>query len=281
MLDTIPRYLFNAKELDEESGMYYYEARYYAPPTFISRDPLFEKCPFMSPYAYCNNNPVIYIDPDGMIGRISIYCAGTDAKTRASRDDRQFKFESEREIAWGFATTSYSGRTTSSFLQTLRDVTAAEGSIEYLSIYSHSASYALLLDNGQYGYESISGIGMNPRWNNVGLSSLVKSINDGDIEFAPNALVVFAGCKTGKTESNGASIYSFAKTFTEQTGVASIGATNNTYPHSGDKVRTVDRGQYSLFYKDANGNTQQLPLGNKLNKETIQKAVDFVNGLNE
>jgi RHS repeat-associated protein len=58
--------MFNAKELDEESGMYYYEARYYAPPTFISRDPLFEKYPFISPYAYCANNPVIYIDPTGL-----------------------------------------------------------------------------------------------------------------------------------------------------------------------------------------------------------------------
>jgi hypothetical protein len=24
--------------------------------------PLFEKCPFMSPYAYCNNNPINLID---------------------------------------------------------------------------------------------------------------------------------------------------------------------------------------------------------------------------
>jgi RHS repeat-associated protein len=61
----VPDYMFNAKELDEESGMYYYEARYYAPPSFISRDPLFEKYPTMSPYAYCANNPVKYIDPDG------------------------------------------------------------------------------------------------------------------------------------------------------------------------------------------------------------------------
>jgi RHS repeat-associated protein len=58
-------YMFNAKELDEESGMYYYEARYYAPPTFISRDPHFESYPTMSPYAYCANNPVKYIDPTG------------------------------------------------------------------------------------------------------------------------------------------------------------------------------------------------------------------------
>jgi RHS repeat-associated protein len=61
----LPDYMFNGKELDEESGMYYYEARYYNPPTFISRDPLFEMYPTISPYAYCNNNPVKYIDPDG------------------------------------------------------------------------------------------------------------------------------------------------------------------------------------------------------------------------
>ncbi len=64
-------YAFNAKELDEENGMYYYSARYYAPPTFISRDPLFEKYPFMSPYAYCANNPVLFIDPDGRSTRVA------------------------------------------------------------------------------------------------------------------------------------------------------------------------------------------------------------------
>ena len=62
---VLPKYSFNAKELDEETGMYYYEARYMAPPVFISRDPLFEKYPTFSPYAYCANNPVKYIDPDG------------------------------------------------------------------------------------------------------------------------------------------------------------------------------------------------------------------------
>ena len=37
-----------------------------APPVFISRDPLFEKYPTFSPYAYCANNPVKFIDPTGM-----------------------------------------------------------------------------------------------------------------------------------------------------------------------------------------------------------------------
>jgi RHS repeat-associated protein len=61
----MPNYAFNAKELDEENNMYYYSARYYAPPTFISRDPMFEKYPSISPYTYCSNNPVNRIDPTG------------------------------------------------------------------------------------------------------------------------------------------------------------------------------------------------------------------------
>ncbi len=65
MGEAFPKYAFNAKELDEETGMYYYEARYYKPPVFTSRDPHFEKYFWMSPYAYCANNPVKYVDPSG------------------------------------------------------------------------------------------------------------------------------------------------------------------------------------------------------------------------
>jgi RHS repeat-associated protein len=76
----IPDYMFNAKEYDEENGMFYYSARYYNPPTFISRDPLFEKYPWMSPYCYTANNPVKYIDPTGM--EVEIVCPVTNQTTK-------------------------------------------------------------------------------------------------------------------------------------------------------------------------------------------------------
>ena len=62
-------YLFNAKELDEETGMYYYGARYYDPrlSLWMSCDPLQEKSPNISTYCYTANNPVRYVDPTGMI----------------------------------------------------------------------------------------------------------------------------------------------------------------------------------------------------------------------
>lgn len=60
-------YKFNGKELDEETGFYYYGARYYDPKIslWLSIDPLAEKLPHASPYAYCLNNPINAVDPDG------------------------------------------------------------------------------------------------------------------------------------------------------------------------------------------------------------------------
>ena len=60
-------YLFNAKELDEETGLYYYGARYLDPTgvQWLSVDPLFEKYPDFSPYNYCAGNPVKLVDLDG------------------------------------------------------------------------------------------------------------------------------------------------------------------------------------------------------------------------
>ena len=60
-------YLFNAKEFDEETGMYYYGARYYEPrlSLWMSCDPLQERKAGFTTYAYCENNPVKLFDPDG------------------------------------------------------------------------------------------------------------------------------------------------------------------------------------------------------------------------
>ncbi|RZJ74439.1 MAG: RHS repeat-associated core domain-containing protein [Flavobacterium sp.] len=60
---------FNAKELDSDTGLYYYGARYYNPRLSIwyGVDPMAEKTPNWSPFVYTFNNPVRYVDPTGMI----------------------------------------------------------------------------------------------------------------------------------------------------------------------------------------------------------------------
>jgi RHS repeat-associated protein len=59
---------FNAKEFDEETGNYYYGARYYDPKwsIFISVDPMVEKT--RDTYGYCYQNPINLVDPDGRQG---------------------------------------------------------------------------------------------------------------------------------------------------------------------------------------------------------------------
>ena len=61
------RYRYVGKEKDEESGLYYYGARYFQPWScrFISVDPLAADYPFYTPYQYAGNKPINFIDLDG------------------------------------------------------------------------------------------------------------------------------------------------------------------------------------------------------------------------
>ena len=62
-------YKYGGKEFIELHGYdsYDFDARMYYPALcrFMTMDPLCEKYYSISPYAYCNNNPVNYVDPDG------------------------------------------------------------------------------------------------------------------------------------------------------------------------------------------------------------------------
>ncbi len=60
-------FLFNGKELDEETGLYYYGARYYNPriSLWYGVDPLAEKYPAHSPYAFVGGNPIGNQEVDG------------------------------------------------------------------------------------------------------------------------------------------------------------------------------------------------------------------------
>ena len=58
---------FSGKEKDEETGYSYFGARYYNSDLsiWLSVDPLADKYPNSSPYIYCNNNPIMLVDPNG------------------------------------------------------------------------------------------------------------------------------------------------------------------------------------------------------------------------
>jgi len=64
------QYTFTGKEFDSEIGLYYFEARYYNPQTFVftqadSVIPNYYNPQALNRYSYCYNNPLKYEDPDG------------------------------------------------------------------------------------------------------------------------------------------------------------------------------------------------------------------------
>ena len=61
------RYKYVGKECDNETGLYYYGARYYDPwiCRFVSVDPMKDETPNWTPYRYAFNNPLRFFDPDG------------------------------------------------------------------------------------------------------------------------------------------------------------------------------------------------------------------------
>ena len=67
---NVQPYKYNGKELDTKKGLNWYDygARQYdaAIGRFTTMDPMTEKYYAVSPYTYCINNPIKYIDPNGM-----------------------------------------------------------------------------------------------------------------------------------------------------------------------------------------------------------------------
>ena len=67
-LDIVMPSSFTGKERDEETGYGYFGARYMDHELmtgWLSVDPMADKYPGISPYAYCAWNPVKLVDPDG------------------------------------------------------------------------------------------------------------------------------------------------------------------------------------------------------------------------
>ena len=71
-------YKFNGKQFDEETGLYYYGARYLNPVASIwyGVDPMSLTKPTLLSYVYCSDNPIRYYDKDGKIGIDGVIIGG-------------------------------------------------------------------------------------------------------------------------------------------------------------------------------------------------------------
>ena len=82
------RRFFTNQQYDKESGLYYYNARYYDPHlgSFITPDPAMDG---INHYSYCNANPIKYTDPTGLTTMDYSNTNSTENYTPAPYDDEE------------------------------------------------------------------------------------------------------------------------------------------------------------------------------------------------
>ena len=83
---SLRRYRFSGKERDDESGLYYFGARYYAP--WLGRWTSGDTAGFVrgvNLYKYCSDNPIMFVDPSGNadkplnpLGEVTTWTKGTE-----------------------------------------------------------------------------------------------------------------------------------------------------------------------------------------------------------
>ena len=122
-------YKFNAKELDSETDLYYYGARYYNPRISIwyGVDPLAVYNPVMedqfygdgqhnggvynsgnlNPYIYCYQNPIVYVDPNGKQNYSTVISGKFSALGRAIDDGIRNALNSVYNASKNFAIGAY------------------------------------------------------------------------------------------------------------------------------------------------------------------------------
>jgi RHS repeat-associated protein len=84
---SLKRYRFSGKERDDETGLYYFGARYYA--TWLGRWTSSDPAGFVNGpnlYRYCRNSPMIFGDPNGMKERPEIVNVDPNSPEAALRD---------------------------------------------------------------------------------------------------------------------------------------------------------------------------------------------------
>ncbi len=81
--DDRAKYTYGGKELDDNTNLYYFNARYYDATTgrFINVDPVQDGTNW---YVYCNNNPLSIIDPTGLENKSLLKEAGDIFKAEAN-----------------------------------------------------------------------------------------------------------------------------------------------------------------------------------------------------
>lgn len=160
-------FFFTARELDIETGNYYYRARYYRPQIgrFLQTDPIGYTAS-LNLYAYVGNNPVMHIDPLGLLS-VAFY----------NTDESHFKHSARYAVG-----KKYAYPMDISFDQAAAKLEDLDASVTDLYLFSHSKSWLA------WGETEIKPKGATDEWKRIGNA------------MAPEGMIHLMGCYLGMEE---------------------------------------------------------------------------------
>jgi len=189
-------YLFNAKELDEETGLYYYGARYYDPrvSVWLGVDPMWEKYQGKSVYTFCMDNPVKYLDANGESLYILFHVTGyhhddgmfeAAALTRKKDIEGSSSFNSKQDKIVVLAVQDIS-KIGEMIRTTVQENEAVYGKTAEFDIWAHTGPVNGPVGSVKTSQNDIDGYQMTDKgWSEI------------NFNWASNAQASFYGCRTG------------------------------------------------------------------------------------
>lgn len=249
---------FTGKERDEETGYGYFGARYMdheLMTMWLSVDPMSDKYPSISPYAYCAWNPVKLVDPNGEEVYMLFYTKGNKkgdgmfkaaALTRKRDIENSSSFNKDKDIV---------------VLCGVSDLSNIQGTVDqirekYGEKYGKTKEFDLWSHGGLDGPTGSTMTSTNRLDDGSGKNQMSmdgwSSIN---FDWSENARASFYGCRTG-VEDNGSSFAQRLSNCENFSGVLVSGMSDYGFPsyssssyqkHSDDYIISENNGK--ITYK--------------------------------
>ena len=235
---------------------------------WLSVDPMADKYPNISPYAYCAWNPVKLVDPDGEDIYMLFFVTGNkggDGMFKAAAETRKKELESkkgfnpEKDIVLMFE---------------LKDVGQIKDMVED-AVNTYSEQYGRTAEAGVWSHAGWDGpIGSEPTTGANALDGWQMTLdgwNEINFNWSENANMVFYGCNTGNDYYGGEWVGSFSRdisSLSNYKGVNVWGQQTSAYPSSSPYVRATNLAR-TFGYGYGIGNTYMVGGNEKQGRQSL------------
>ena len=233
-------YRFTGKELDKLNSlnMYDFGARWYdvaGVPIWTSVDPLAEKYYNISPYAYCNNNPVNAIDPEGKDIYMLFYT------TRNPQGDEMFKAAAETRKYDIEHSKGFNSENDIVLLNSIEDISDLNTFVNNI-VDTYSSNFGKTIEFGIWSHSGIDGpIGSisTSLYALEGTQMSMEGWSNIHFNWADNASATFYGCRGGISENGNTSFTTKVSGLNNFKDVYVYGQTAYSYPSQYTNVRRI------------------------------------------